>query len=91
MPYDQWEALFESTVESRSGYRHDPVCDYCVGTGIFAHHGAVPEKGAPNFWHKPSGLRVWWYKYIGRDMTVQGDASPAAVASLMAECLASLS
>jgi len=23
--------------------------------------------GAPNFWHKKSGLRVYWYKYIGRD------------------------
>jgi hypothetical protein len=23
---------------------------------------------APNFWHKPTGLKVWWYKYIGRGM-----------------------
>lgn len=30
----------------------------------------LPEcsKDAPNFWHKPSGLKIWWYKYIGRGM-----------------------
>ena len=25
---------------------------------------------APQFWHKKSGSRVWWYKYIGRDMEI---------------------
>ncbi len=28
---------------------------------------------APNFWYKPSGLKVWWYKWIGRDMRIEGD------------------
>lgn len=28
----------------------------------------------PNFWHKPSGLKVRWYKYIGRDMEFNGEA-----------------
>ena len=28
---------------------------------------------APNFWHKPSGFKVWWYKYIGRDMETAGE------------------
>ena len=23
---------------------------------------------APNFWHKPSGFMIRWYKWIGRDM-----------------------
>lgn len=33
-------------------------------------HGFVVDWGAPNFWHKPTGMKVWWYKYIGRDMRV---------------------
>lgn len=27
----------------------------------------------PNFWHKPSALKVKWYKYIGRDMTIESE------------------
>ena len=26
------------------------------------------EAYEPNFIHKPSGLKIWWYKYIGRSM-----------------------
>ena len=60
-----------NAVNARRSQRHDPVCDYCLGKGVFATNGAEPGKGAPNFWHKPSGLRVWWYKYIGRGMVVR--------------------
>lgn len=42
-------------------------CEECPGVR-FADKGAVDCNGAPNFWHKASGLRVWWYKYIGRGM-----------------------
>lgn len=28
--------------------------------------GGEPNSSAPNFWHKKSGWKVWWYKYIGR-------------------------
>ena len=38
----------------------------------------------PNFWHKPSGLRIWWYKYIGRGMEVWGAGDLAVIGS---ECL----
>jgi hypothetical protein len=27
---------------------------------------------APNFLFKPTGFKVWWYKYIGRDQETQG-------------------
>jgi len=43
-------------------------CDFCKGEGIFKEKGGEPGRGAPNFWHKPTGFKVWWYKYIGRDM-----------------------
>lgn len=36
-----------------------------------SHH---PSQSAPNFWFKPTDLRVWWYKYIGRDMEIDGTA-----------------
>jgi hypothetical protein len=39
----------------------------------------------PNFRHKPSGLTVRWYKYIGRDMEVEGSGD---VAAILAECIA---
>lgn len=25
---------------------------------------------SPNFWHKPTGIKVWWYKYIGRGVNM---------------------
>lgn len=30
--------------------------------------GSEADSTAPNFWYKPLGLKVWWYKYIGRGM-----------------------
>jgi hypothetical protein len=54
-------------------------CRYCRG-----------EFGnAPNFHHKPSGLKVRWYKYIGRGMEV---TAPQRVNldALFAECHASI-
>jgi len=25
----------------------------------------------PNFFHKPTGTKIWWYKYIGRSMEIE--------------------
>jgi hypothetical protein len=55
-------------------------------------HGALPDLDcgqAPNFWHKPSGARVIWYKWIGRDNSVH---MPDGVDfdAVIAECVASL-
>lgn len=64
-------------------------CDACTASGAYGEAGALPGRVAPNFWHKPSGVRVWWYKYIGRGMEVhipEGEdpvrAVEAAIASL---------
>jgi len=45
----------------------------------------------PNFWYKPNGLRITWYKWIGRDMKMK----PATISgeewgNLFHECLNSL-
>lgn len=44
-------------------------CDAHLGTGVFARFNGR----APNFWFKPSNFKLNWYKYIGRDMEVDGD------------------
>ena len=63
----------------------------CEPRGMMAdrHEGDTwkPSQTAPNFWHKPTGLKVWWYKWIGRDPEV---LAPAAidVAAILASCVA---
>lgn len=67
-----------------------PWCSYSDEDGAhfqerFRMNGAVPEHGgAPNFWHKPSGFRVWWYKWIGRDNETEN--VPADIRGVFAEC-----
>lgn len=74
-----------------------PWCSYSDEDGAHFQeknrkHGAINGLDcgqAPNFWHKPSGLRVIWYKWIGRDNAVH---LPEGVDldRVFAECLASL-
>ncbi|WP_157119796.1 hypothetical protein [Nocardia xishanensis] len=40
----------------------------------------------PNFLYKPTGARVEWYKWIGRDMEIKGDLP----ADFLTHCLQSL-
>lgn len=79
-------ASSESINERRQERFEGEQCDYCAGRGVFSTNGAEPGKGAPNFWHKPSGFKVWWYKYIGRGMETVGSPQPGTIA----ECVASL-
>lgn len=59
-------------VNERRDERHDPVCDFCLTGGPAAAAGGGPGRSAPNFWHKPSGIKIWFYKYIGRSMEFEG-------------------
>lgn len=68
-------------------------CPWCRGEHRYAEYGALPPNewpnlGAPNFWYKPSGFRVWWYKWIGRGMEVYGDQSD--IGGIFNHCLESL-
>jgi hypothetical protein len=59
---------------------------------IAARFGADSYKGwsrAPNFWHKASGLKVNWYKWIGRDMEVF-NPNAADINEVMRECVAAV-
>jgi hypothetical protein len=43
---------------------------------------------APNFWHKRSGFRVHWYKWIGRDNEIND--VDVNISDVLAECIASV-
>jgi len=75
-------------VNKRRHILHDPVCDFCrVGIGV--DKGAGPGKQAPNFWHKPTGLKVRWHKYIGRGEKYEGLTSELDLRAIAEECIAS--
>jgi len=71
---------------ARRDTQQDKVCDYC--RGVVRDHGQEPGRPAPNFWHRPSGFKVWWYKYIGRDMETVGPKKRWA--ETLGQCLASI-
>ena len=48
-------------------------CDWCKGAEYGQEKGGESDKGAPNFWYKPTGFKVWWYKWIGRSQEISGD------------------
>ena len=61
------------------------ACDFC-SNNIQGAKGGTHERPAPNFWHKESGLKVWWYKWIGRSMLTEGpeDRWQAAIRDALA-------
>jgi len=44
----------------------------------------------PNFHYKPLDFKVWWYKYIGRDMAFNKSISLVECARMLVDCLASI-
>lgn len=57
-------------------------CKWCGGnagpisvhSGYFTDGPQNDEAGlAPNFLYKPTGAKVWWYKYIGRGVEETGE------------------
>lgn len=45
------------------------------------------EDDAPNFHYKPTDFKVWWYKYIGRDMRMNREVSAKECAEILLACL----
>lgn len=75
------EAAFDAYIEERdrrSGRIFRALVHTCEHPMFYSQTEDIRSKyapqpyptSAPHFWHKPSGARVWWYKYIGRDMLV---------------------
>lgn len=42
---------------------------------------------APNFHYKPLDLKVWWYKYIGRDMRISKKFDNLQISKMLLDCL----
>ncbi len=58
----------------------EDTCPYCG-----------PERES-NFEHKRTGIKIWWYKYIGRDMLIEANSEMTAKEwnSILKECLDSI-
>jgi hypothetical protein len=82
--HNDWIRLAELTNKRRAS-KHDPVCDYCKGTGVF--RDCEPGMGAPNFWYKPTNFRVYWYKYIGRDMKTNYPVTEKELIKILQNCI----
>ena len=60
---------------------------YCWCDGESSGH----EDGCPpNFEYKPRGLRVFWYKHVGRGASVTEQLTPDDWRALIAHCIDSL-
>lgn len=55
----------------------EDACPYCA-------------ESEPNFTHYNSGLKVWWYKYIGRGMEIRGPREPGRLLEIIRECMDSI-
>ena len=44
----------------------------------------------PNFWHKPTDLKIWWYKYIGRSQKINQDVSIDKMERIFEDCVKSI-
>lgn len=41
---------------------------------------------APNFWYKPLDLKIWWYKYIGRSVSMNKKLSQSELEKMIDDC-----
>ena len=66
-PDIEWAEKYGTKYEDGRFMMH-PYCwcgkDECKWCGDAQH---------PNFFYKPIGIKVWWYKYIGRGMDIEPD------------------
>lgn len=84
------------TIELRRAAPPEDSCDYSAGRGIFARFAPWTLDDSrhyydpPNFWFKPTNLRVSWYKYIGRDMASNREVHSDEWSTVTRECLRSI-
>ena len=84
------------TVEQRRSAAPERRCDYVTGRGMFSRFQpwTLDDKrhyyDPPNFWYKPTNLRVAWYKWIGRDMQVNRDVTGLEWGEAMKQCFESI-
>lgn len=76
-----WSSKYGTVVENETFSMHpfcwceEEECPWCGPTN------------APNFHYKPSGFKLWWYKYIGRGMEMNREVTSAECAEMLSRCL----
>jgi hypothetical protein len=81
--------LAESLVTWRLLARAVRVLDRWKESDIHSRDCQRTIAESPNFWHKTSGLKVHWYKYIGRDNEIE-IGREVSLHDLLDECLRSI-
>ena len=72
----------------------EDTCEYCLSDACTCDYTLVCDycqdkvKPSPNFEFKPTGFKVWWYKYIGRSMETSN--AKANLQEVKKQCLISL-
>ena len=78
----EWASKYGTNVDNFTFMMHrycwcdQEDCPWCSGD-------------APNFHYKPTGLKVSWYKYIGRSMEASREVSNQELAKILWDCLQS--
>jgi len=90
-PYEEWQKAADKVNDRRDWCKNNDLeCGYCRGTK-WAEYGNVAGWGVPLFWHKPSGVRMTWYKYLGRGTHVYiPDGVQITPNEVLQSCLESL-
>jgi hypothetical protein len=86
---DRWREAYRLRDAAHAGIVRDLYAEFGMEPQAFQYHctcgrderardaglGHLPECSGelPNFLYKPTGFRLEWYKYIGRDMEFTGD------------------
>ena len=70
-------------------------CKWCGGEvipSLIREIGNIQEskRRAPNFWHKKADYKIWWYKWIGRDMEFNKKISAKKWKEIYKDCIKSI-
>lgn len=95
--YEAASKEFDRRIEERNRRQrtvYPAVVHTCQPVGLMTYRPVREDNNgdewrAPNFWHKPSGVKVWWYKWIGRDMEIH-NPNAVDVDDVLRECVKSL-
>lgn len=96
--YEAASRIFDASIAERNRRLktfYPAVTHHCEPRGLMENRDRgesyLPNQSAPHFWHKRSGLKVWWYKWIGRDMEISNPKLTSAEwHKIMLECFESL-
>lgn len=95
--YEKAKTEFDRSIEERNRRLktfYPKVEHHCEPKGLMENrpygNDWRPKQSAPHFWHKATGFKVWWYKWIGRDMELSQKRTDAEIKRIIVECLFSI-